>query len=80
MVIYIESLTANAVVATVLGSISASSDTVAADEVVLNIVHKKKNPKKSPLKKKGRASAALYIYRASAQKRKRKLLHKNKRK
>ncbi len=50
---WFERLTANAVVATVLGSIPASSDTVesegAADEAVLNIVHKKK---KSPLKKK----------------------------
>ncbi len=38
---------ANAVVATVLGSISASSDTVESEGrqiTVLNIVHKKKNP------------------------------------
>ncbi len=47
-------LTVNAVVATVLGSILASSDTVesegAADETELNTVHKK--PKKPPFKTK----------------------------
>jgi hypothetical protein len=51
---WLERLTANAVVATVLGSIPAFSDTVesewAADEAVLNIEHRKKNPKNSPLK------------------------------
>jgi hypothetical protein len=40
-------------VATVLGSIPASSDTVesegAADEAVLNTVHKEKNPKNLPV-------------------------------
>jgi hypothetical protein len=41
-------MTANAVVATVLGSIPASSDTV-ADEAVLNVVHKK-SFKKFPFK------------------------------
>ncbi len=51
---WLERLTANAVVGTVLGSIPASSDTVhamlgAADEAVLNIVNKKKNPQKIPL-------------------------------
>jgi hypothetical protein len=49
---WLERLTIKAVVATVLGSIPASSDTVklgAADETVLNTVHKK--PKISPFKK-----------------------------
>jgi hypothetical protein len=48
------SLTVNAKVATVLGSIPASSDTVesdgAADEAELNNVHKNKKSKKPPLK------------------------------
>ncbi len=43
---WLERLTVNAVVATVLGSIAASSDTVECEgrqiEAVLNIVHKKK--------------------------------------
>jgi hypothetical protein len=47
---WLERLTANAVVATVLGSIPASSDTV-ADEAVLNKVSKKQQ-QKSPFKKK----------------------------
>jgi hypothetical protein len=47
-----QTLTANAVVATVLGFIPASTDTVEsegrqpADEAVLNIVHEKKKSKK----------------------------------
>jgi hypothetical protein len=46
----VESLTVNAVVATVLGTIPASSDTVES-KAVLNIVQKmKKNPKKSLFK------------------------------
>ncbi len=48
---WLERLTANAEVATVLGSIPASSDTVesegAADEAVSNKVHKFKKSKKS---------------------------------
>ncbi len=53
---WLERLTANAVVATVLGSIPASSDTVGsegrADEALLNIVHKKRKKfKKIPLLK-----------------------------
>ncbi len=46
---WLERLTANAEVATVLGPSQASSDTMegAADEAVLNTVHRKK-PKKSP--------------------------------
>jgi hypothetical protein len=49
----LERLTTNAVVATVLGSIPASSDTVESEghEAVLNIVHKKKKSKKFPFKK-----------------------------
>ena len=47
-----ERLTANAEVATVLGSIPASSDTVEsegdADEAVFNIVHKKRKNQKNP--------------------------------
>jgi hypothetical protein len=44
----VERLTANVNVATVLGSIPASSDTVESElQQVLNTVHKK-NPKKSP--------------------------------
>ncbi len=50
---WLERLTVNAVVATVVGLIPASSDTVesegAADETVLNKVHKR--PKNPPLKK-----------------------------
>ncbi len=49
---WLERLTANAGVPTVLGSIPASSDTVVSegrqtDEAVLNTVHRKKS-KKSP--------------------------------
>ncbi len=48
-------LSTNAVVAIVLGSIPASSDTVESKgrhEAVLNIVHKKKNLKKYPFSQK----------------------------
>jgi hypothetical protein len=48
----LEHPTANSEVATVLGSIPASSDTVESDgryEAVLNNVHAYKNPKKSPV-------------------------------
>ncbi len=53
---WLERLTASDVVATVLDSIPASSDTVESegrpDEAVLNIVHKKKKKaKKSPVKR-----------------------------
>jgi hypothetical protein len=55
---WLERLTANAVVATVLGSIPASSDIVnltAADKAVLNIVHnKKEKEEKRKNVKKGR--------------------------
>ncbi len=48
-----ERLTANAEVATVLGSIPTSSDTNgiwgAADEVVLSTAHRKENPKSPPI-------------------------------
>jgi hypothetical protein len=48
--VWLERLTANAEVATVLCSIPASSDTSgAADEAVLNTVHKKKS-KNPPVK------------------------------
>ncbi len=66
---WLERLTAKAVVATVLGSIPASSDTVEsegrADEAVLKIVHKKIKNKKIPIKKKhwdkNKGSAHPYI-------------------
>ncbi len=46
----LERLTANAEVATVLGSIPASADTVAADEAVLNKVLAIKKLKNPPVK------------------------------
>ncbi len=48
---WLERLTANAVVATILGSIPASSDTVESEwrQMMFNIVHKLKKSKKIPL-------------------------------
>jgi hypothetical protein len=52
LALWLERLTANAEVATVLGSIPASSDTVfrgAAGEAVLNTAQRRKNPKNTPV-------------------------------
>jgi hypothetical protein len=47
----------------------------------MNIVHKKKDTKKSTFKKERKKRKGLFsLYRTSAQNRKRKLLHKNRRK